>query len=491
MHILIANHRLDQPAGTETFVLTLAGKLLSAGHRVTCFSPRLGAVAALLREKGAATVDDARDADTPDVVHASHLDAGHLAMAAWPTTPSVFVVHGNGTRAVVERPPLWRDTVQVWVAVSDHVADVMAARDGIERDRIEVVPNFVDLGRFTPLQPPRAPVRTVMLHSNHHDDPLRLALAEACDKVGATMRIVGGGRRQHDIVSEINYADAVVGIGRSALEAMACGRPALLYSAYGGDGLCRPETAERDLAWNYSGLATRATPDAGRLADELWSVGPESGRWSREWVERHHDADDLVPRFVDLYSLAGDRLHEQLRSVGSEALVRSRFAGFYPSLRWWHRAPDLVDWDRAAHPFPVWAPDADEELPVLLSGLAGELEAARADGRAAHADAAAARAEAEAARAEAAASRADAEAARKEAEAARADAEAARADAARCDVELGEARQVAGDLAGRLQQHQDQLATVTSTRTWRAHDRLARSSAVRAIVRASRTRGEQ
>lgn len=486
MHVLIANHRLDQPAGTETYALTLAEKLLAEGHRVTCFSLRLGEVAALLRERGATTVDNARDADAPDVVHASHLDAGHLAMAAWPTTPTVFVVHGNGTRAVVERPPLWQDPVQVWIAVSEHVADVMAARDGIAREQIEVVPNFVDLHRFTPLQPARAPVRTVMLHSNHHDDPLRLSLAEACDKVSATLRIVGGGRRQQDIVSEINYADAVVGIGRSALEAMACGRPVLLYSAYGGDGPCRPETAERALAWNYSGLATRSEPDAGRLADELSGIGPELGRWSREWVERHHDPDQLVPRLIDLYRLAAERMDEQLRSAGSEALIRSRFAGFYPSLRWWHRAPDLVDWSRAAQPFPVWAPDVDEELPVLLTGLAEQLECARGAGRAADAEATAAKAQAEAARVREEVARADAEAARREADAARAGAEEATVDAALRQDELEEVRTAADELADHLEREQTLLAAVTSTRTWRAHDRLTRSAPVRAIVRALR-----
>ena len=110
MHILIANHRLDEPAGTETYVVTLAGRLVAAGHRVTCFSPHLGETASLLRSLGVATVDDARDASEPDVLHrASHLDAGHLAMAAWPTTATVFVVHGNGTMVVVERPQVWRD----------------------------------------------------------------------------------------------------------------------------------------------------------------------------------------------------------------------------------------------------------------------------------------------------------------------------------------------------------------------------------------------
>ena len=293
----------------------------------------------------------------------SHLDAGHLAMAAWPLTPAVFVVHGNGTRVVLERPPLWRDTVEVWVAISEHIADVMASRDGIERNRIEVVPNFVDLSRFTPLQRPREPVRTVMLHSNHHDGLLRSALSEACARLGAALRIVGGERRQFDLISELNHADAVVGIGRSAIEAMACCRPVLLYSAFGGDGLCLPESAERNLAWNYSGLARRVTPDADRLTEELSAANREVGEWSRRWVEANHDPRDLVPRLIELYSLAIDRFEQRVTESGTEAILSTRFAGFYPSLRWWHRAPDTVDWDRTSSPFPVWAPDVDDEVP--------------------------------------------------------------------------------------------------------------------------------
>jgi len=400
MKILVANHRLDGLGGTETYVLTLTEQLLALGHEVTCFSPTLGMVAGDLRAMGAGTVDDARDAPPPDVLHVSHLDAGHLAMAAWPLTPTVFVVHGNGTRAVVERPPLWRDTVQVWVAVSGYVADVMSVRDGIERKSIEVVPNLIDLRHFAPLQPIRSPAQNVFVHSNHYDGPLSDALTEACSKIGASLRIGGGNRRQHDLVSELNYADVVVGIGRSALEGMACGRPVLLYSSYGGDGLCRPDSAERDLEWNYNGLSERITPDSGLLAEELELATQELGAWSREWVERHHDPRVLVPLLVQLYEEAIARGTKVLEERGSADLLKERFSEFYPSLRWWHRAPGTLDWDRTSTPFPVWAPDVDDELPVLLSALQHSLQSSDAETRVARAGEAEARTAAEQARSE-------------------------------------------------------------------------------------------
>ncbi len=105
-------------------------------------------------------------------------------------------------------------------------------------------------------------------------------------------------------------------------------------------------------------------------------IDGELGPWSRRWVEAHHDPDVLVARLVDLYGLAIERLDAEVGRSSGEELIRSRFAGFYPSLRRWHRVPDNVDWGRASTPFPVWAPDVDDELPVVLSAMAQEVEAA-------------------------------------------------------------------------------------------------------------------
>ena len=42
VHVLMTNHHLDRPAGTETYVLTIAGELCRRGHRVTCYAAVLG-----------------------------------------------------------------------------------------------------------------------------------------------------------------------------------------------------------------------------------------------------------------------------------------------------------------------------------------------------------------------------------------------------------------------------------------------------------------
>jgi hypothetical protein len=44
MRVVIANHSLDAPAGSETYVMTLAQGLRTLRHDVICFSPHVGQV---------------------------------------------------------------------------------------------------------------------------------------------------------------------------------------------------------------------------------------------------------------------------------------------------------------------------------------------------------------------------------------------------------------------------------------------------------------
>lgn len=373
MRILIANHSLARPAGSETYVVTLARALRRLGHEVVGFSPRLGQVAEQLRREGIPTVVDAREAGAVDVIHSSHLDSTHLALAAMPLTPVVFVQHGVGTREVLERPPQPRGSIEKWVAVSERVAEAMAWRDGLLRDQIHVVPNPVDLERFAPLYPIRTPPRTALFLSNLQTPEMRRLVSDACRLAGIAPRFLGGSRSSLDIRSELMVADVVVTIGRGAIEAMACGRPVILLSVAGGDGLLTPDTAMAARRTNYSGLMSRTIPTAHELAADLRRATPDLGEWGRRWVEEHHDVRRLAPRFVALYEEAIRAFQERLRGEGLAAVLAARYGEFYPALRWYYNVPATFDSARTAVAFPVWAPDADDELELLLARLKDEI----------------------------------------------------------------------------------------------------------------------
>jgi hypothetical protein len=373
MRVVIANHSLDTPAGSETYVMTLAQGLRTLRHDVICFSAHVGQVGDAIRRQGVRVVADAREVGAVDVIHSSHFDSTHLALAAMPVTPVVFVQHGVGTREVLERAPGPRDAIERWVAVSDRVAEAMVWRDGLSREQIHVIPNFVDLERFAPLHPPRSPSRTALFLSNFQTPGMRRLIREACQLAGLEPRFVGGHRSTMDVRSELMVADVVVTIGRGAIEAMACARPVVLLSLAGGDGLLTPETAVQALRSNYAGLVRRTIPTAPELAAELRRATPALGRWGREWVEQHHDARALVPRLVTLYEEAIEAAGERLRRDGLAGVLAARYAEFYPALRWYYGVPAKFESARAAVSFPVWAPDADDELELLLAQLRDEV----------------------------------------------------------------------------------------------------------------------
>jgi glycosyltransferase involved in cell wall biosynthesis len=385
VHVLITNHELDRPAGTETYLLTVVPELLRRGHRVSCVAANLGETAKRLRALGATVTDDPTAVDEPDVVHASHIDITHMTMAAWPLVPFVFVSHGSGIREVLEQPPLARAPVKRWVAVSEWGRDVLVARDSIPRESIAVIRNPVDVERYRALQPPRSTPRTALVLSNHLDRELERVTEDACKRAGLELRRVGGIARRWDMVSELNFADVVVTIGRGAIEAMACGRPVVLLHLFGGDGPLTPDNADAAMRSNYSGLVTRRIPDAAELTDWLRTATPELGEWGRGWVEAHHDVRVIADELVGEYEAAIEQQRAALTSSSTEQLLREHIASLYPSIRWARRAGDRFDWQRAALEFPVWAPDVDPDFEVLLAGMKLELDRQRqsaADSRA-------------------------------------------------------------------------------------------------------------
>jgi glycosyltransferase involved in cell wall biosynthesis len=389
VRLLITNHGLDRPAGTETYLLTIVPELMRRGHQVSCFAAELGEAAKRLRALGAVVTQDPTSVAEPDVVHASHVDVTHEAMAAWPLTPFVFVSHGSGIREVLEQPPVARSQVQRWIAVSEWVRDVLSTRDQIAAEAITVIRNPVDLDRYRPLQPVRSTPRTALLFSNHNDPRFDRTLEDACRIAGLELRRTGGVARRWDVVSELNHADVVITIGRGAIEAMACGRPVVLLQIFGGDGPLTPENAEEALASNYSGLVRRRIPDAHELACWLAEARPDLGSWGRGWVEQHHDVGAIVDLLVHEYEAAVAQHASIAAATTTEQLLRDRIASLYPSIRWARRAGDRFDWQRAAVSFPVWAPDVGPELDALLSGMKLEIEQCRE--RVAEAEASAAR----------------------------------------------------------------------------------------------------
>ena len=219
-------------------------------------------------------------------------------------------------------------------AVSEHLKKVTIDVFQPKRE-IEVVPNFIDPGRWKPESPDRAcrlgpEGRKVLLHvSNFRPVKRVLDVVEIFDRVRqrvpATLVMIGDGPerpaaealcREKGIAPLVSFlgnmsaletvmpaADLYLrpsdseSFGLSALEAQACGVPVLGY-AVGG----LPEVVDN----GETGFLC-AVGDVARLAEDGASLLLEPARYeamasaSRERAIRLFDADTIVSRYVALY----------------------------------------------------------------------------------------------------------------------------------------------------------------------------------------------
>ena len=178
--------------------------------------------------------------------------------------------------------------------------------------RDSVIRNPIDLSRYYPVEPPRKRVECIAHFSNYDELP---GLAEVCKS-----RHIRFHRIKHQpypvVLEQLNDADLVFAVGRSALEAMACGR----------------EVAFCDNR-NYYNVDGAALADG--LASEVYRharFNNCSGRWAgHQWGPRTY-----IAGAIDLYNedaawanrglVVGSHDHHRianklLRTVGLEQVM--------------------------------------------------------------------------------------------------------------------------------------------------------------------------
>ena len=303
MKVLLVNHTLDFYAGSETFTYALALELARLGHDVTCFSPRLGKLAERLTERGIPVVSDLADGpDQVDIIHSHHRHESLLAFARYPDTPMVLVCHG--VLPWQEQPPKARLNIHRYVAVSEEIRDHLVQDHGIAAADIVVLRNGVDLERFASRVPiaPR-PGRALVL-SNYMPEKQRELIRRVCGRLGITVGEIGGSRSTWHVEDEINRADLVFALGRSALEAMACKRVVIVYDYNGGDGLVTPDRFALLRRRNFSGRTFGKLYTEDELAREILGYDPAIAGTLYGTIQAEHDVRQVTQQFAALYAEA-------------------------------------------------------------------------------------------------------------------------------------------------------------------------------------------
>jgi len=330
MDVVIATPALAGPGGAQSYALTAGEHLARLGHHVTLYARELGHVAGQAVEAGLAVAGgEAALPDRADAVIGGVSQALALELAErYPAATRVWVVHGDNHQL----PPAVPGVVAASVALNDRTRRVAAAVPG--GGEVVRLRQPVDLRRFSPRGEPSPAPRTVLLFGNYAALPVERASSLRTAWAGAELewRTAGWPDLELDPAAAIADADIVVGIGRCALEAMACARPVYVHDHAGSDGWLTPERYATIEAGGFAVSPARLPPGPDELRADLAAYDPALGRAGQDLARLHHDARAHAAELVALIErlapepLALDRSASRALMLMAEAQLRAETA---------------------------------------------------------------------------------------------------------------------------------------------------------------------
>ncbi len=221
--------------GSELYLRDVAIELLKLGHTPVAYSPILGEVARELRTATIPVIDNLNQMGvTPDVIHGQHQIETMTALLHFPGVPAIQLCHSwsHWQEAPLHFPRIYR-----YVAVDHTCRDRLIFQHGIPEERIRVLPNFVDMDRFSlratalPSRPQRA-----LVFSNYANEETHLPVVrEACSRTNIKLDVMGRDAKASNSSPErilANY-DIVFAKARCALESLAVGAAVVLCDSTG------------------------------------------------------------------------------------------------------------------------------------------------------------------------------------------------------------------------------------------------------------------
>lgn len=261
LRILLTNHSLRQRAGTELATFELAHALKGLGHEVAVFSPFLGKFAFLQAVKNRIplfSLEDRAELEkfSPDVVHLQHWPNHLLLNEMGIKAPRLF--HFHGALAPLEVPPRITGSCPPWLAVSDITFQSVAegsSWDGSVGSRV---------GKWGSVEPPdgmldnlvfaEGNLANVLVVSNHFPPLYSDWVRRAGQELGFSTTFIGSGSKVKRVSDNLLLKyDAVISLGRTAVQSATLGKPTLLLDHLGLDGWITPLSYEDLESTGFSG----------------------------------------------------------------------------------------------------------------------------------------------------------------------------------------------------------------------------------------------
>lgn len=286
-----------------------------------------------------------------DIIHSSQPGPTLVAYLASQLTRVPFMITVHGTLRN-EFPPIGLRFVRKGfgriIAVSDEIKEHLINNYETDTTRVSVIYNGIDLRKFSP-QPSKGAVATGnagslrrVAHIMGWAGPLKSAveavpiiaqmvpnvemvilgpsaefaqlsmLAREVNRQLARESVRAMGNTK-DVVKIISSSEVVIGVGRCALEAMACGKPVVLAGQrkgpFGGSfgGIISQDNISETKKYNFSGRNGSEVTSAAKIAEAVVRLlkdekhRRELGAWGRRIVEDEFDIEKIAEEIENIY----------------------------------------------------------------------------------------------------------------------------------------------------------------------------------------------
>lgn len=289
MRILVATNHLQNTGGTECYTYALIKELLMQGHDVEYFAFQLGDVSKRIEKLGVKF----RSHIFYDLILANHNNVVHHLYKR-----GYIIQTCHGIQMGLEHPSPKADA---FVSITKEVSNFLSSKGYSST----IIKNGIDCHRFHPQKKINEHLTSVLslCQSNEANNIVK----EACSIIGVHFEKTNKYEENNwNIEKAINQSDLVVGIGRSAYDAMACGRAVVSfdirkYSSNYGDGYLNETNIAASIEYNCSGRAFKKTYDAATLAIEFKKYNINDGLFLRNYALSNLNIESVVKEYIALY----------------------------------------------------------------------------------------------------------------------------------------------------------------------------------------------
>ena len=301
MNILVANNSLDRLGGSETFTFTLIEELVRRGFSVEYFTFNFGLVSSKIENQLKVSFCTRKKYDLILANHNTCVE--HLYKYG-------FIIQTcHGIFPKLEQPS---SKSNLYVSVSTEIQNHLG-RLGFPSVLIH---NGLNLNRFKPIKPLNIKLRRVL--SLCHSVEANKFIEAACRELNVEfLKAFKYKDAVWNIEDIMNKADLVVGLGRSAFEAMACGRPVVIYDNRSYFNSCGDGYIKNDLGFslqnNCSGRYSNKQFTQELFIKELQKYESDDGFYFREIAEKEFNIVNSVDYYLRFWKDSAEKKKKNRR----------------------------------------------------------------------------------------------------------------------------------------------------------------------------------